>query len=51
MSEKIKRKNTHLIGMDLNQLEDFSEEFGQSRFREDNYSITYIDKKLIQLKI
>lgn len=33
MSEKIKRKNTHLIGMDLNQLEDFSEEFGQSRFR------------------
>ena len=33
MSEKIKRKNTHLIGMDLNQLENFSEEFGQSRFR------------------
>ena len=32
MSEKIKRKNSQIIGMNLTELEDLSEEFAQSRF-------------------
>ena len=33
MSEIIKRKNSQIIGMNLTELEDLSEEFSQSRFR------------------
>ena len=33
MSEIIKRKNSQIIGMNLTELEDLSEEFAQSRFR------------------
>ena len=33
MSKIVKRKNSHIIGMNLTELEDLSEDFGQSRFR------------------
>ena len=33
MSKIVKRKNSHIIGMNLAELEDLSEDFGQSRFR------------------
>ena len=33
MSKIVKRKNSHIIGMNLTELEELSEDFGQSRFR------------------